>query len=285
MQIPVGRFDGSWQYKLSSELDTDFTLDEITVVTFNVWFDRFNRRLRHDVLFEEVHQCDADIIVFQEMTQASLDQLLELQWVQETYCVSDIGANTFESYGVVLLSRLPMTQLSLIELPSLMDRKLVLAEFEINGQKLLVGGVHLERLSQSDAARREQVELIGSLVADVDHSIIMGDCNLCSSWPENEILDSRFSDAWPIIHPSEPGFTEDTSLNTMKFETRRFPSVRFDRVLFRSLAATSHWRPDSIELLGTTAIQTRYPSIFPSDHFGLCAKFVWEALATDEFGE
>jgi len=62
---------------------------------------------------------------------------------------------------------------------------------------------------------------------------------------------------------------EDTDVNIMRYEVRKErKQVRFDRILIKS----SQWKPVYIELLGNTPIAGT-DNVFPSDHFGLFAKF------------
>jgi tyrosyl-DNA phosphodiesterase 2 len=274
MQIPVGQFADRWQY--AAESRESVQRQTIRCATFNIWFDRYQRQQRHAALFELVRQREPDVIAFQEITPASLDQLLSLPWVRESYSCSDIATDTFESYGVVVLSRLPIAKLSLIEFQSLMDRKLVLAELLINDESLFIGGVHLESLRESAQLRIEQVMQLRDHLSRHSHNIVMGDFNMCSSWSQNEIVETNFEDAWHQLHPDLPGYTEDTSVNSMVLGMKGMrEAVRFDRVVYRSQSAQGSWVPTQIERLGMEPISADLPNVFPSDHFGLVADFEW----------
>jgi tyrosyl-DNA phosphodiesterase 2 len=74
-----------------------------------------------------------------------------------------------------------------------------------------------------------------------------------------------------MLRPDDHGFTEDTAINHMRFDsTNKHRQVRFDRVLVKGTA----WAPASIDLLGTEAISTTHPRVFPSDHFGVMCEVV-----------
>jgi len=104
----------------------------------------------------------------------------------------------------------------------------------------------------------------------------MGDFNFDSSWAENQNLDPAYQDVWPLLHPSEPGYTEDTEVNTMRLlHTGKHKQVRFDRILLRS--EQPGWRAESIQLIGTEPIGIEMPNVFPSDHFGLFGTFAWQS--------
>ena len=80
-----------------------------------------------------------------------------------------------------------------------------------------------------------------------------------------------YYDVWPTLRPHGDGFTEDTSVNLMLSDMKnKHRQVRFDRVLLKG----PHWAAASIELLGTEAVSTAHPRIFPSDHFGLGCRLV-----------
>lgn len=119
------------------------------------------------------------------------------------------------------------------------------------------------------------------------NSIVCGDFNLCGTSAENVIIPSDYIDVWPHLHPSLPGWTEDTVVNEMRFRhSGRHKQVRFDRILYhrhqphRSAnqvvigeenVEMKYMRASSIELVGTSCIDGS--PIWPSDHFGLFASF------------
>jgi hypothetical protein len=75
-----------------------------------------------------------------------------------------------------------------------------------------------------------------------------------------------YCDVWPYLRPGEDGFTEDTSINHMRYDMKdKHRHVRFDRVLLKG----RDWTPAHIELLGTDPIDPALPRVFPSDHFGV----------------
>ena len=48
-----------------------------------------------------------------------------------------------------------------------------------------------------------------------------------------------YCDVWPALRPDEDGFTEDTSINLMRYDMKdKQRQVRFDRVLLKG----RHWR-------------------------------------------
>ena len=114
------------------------------------------------------------ILLLCKITIESLKLILKEDWVKDNYFISDISGATFESYGVILLSRIPMKCINLHPLTSSMQRHVLIAEYNINGQNLLIGITHLESIRQSTRVRSVQLNEIFTLLADADNSIVMG---------------------------------------------------------------------------------------------------------------
>jgi hypothetical protein len=102
----------------------------------------------------------------------------------------------------------------------------------------------LESLKSKKSAelRRTQLSLIYPILARSEMSVLCGDFNFCSTWPEEQLpniteheLGRTFTDVWPHLRGSEPGWTEDTEVNHMLAQSKRGKKqVRFDRALVRS---------------------------------------------------
>jgi tyrosyl-DNA phosphodiesterase 2 len=272
-----GKFNqktGAWHPYMDSA--ANITATELTLVTYNVWFDQYHLQKRCEALLRVVRDCDADIICLQEITPGYLNQVLRQAWVRANYYVSDYTGSTVQPYGVLLLSRLPTAILRLHDLPSLMARKLLVAELQVNNQTLQVATVHLESIKAFAPSRRRQLEQIFPTLETSKHVVLMGDFNFCSSWlEENANIHPNYQDMWATLRRDEPGYTEDTDINLMRLEyTQKHKQVRFDRILIRT--STPGWQPKSIELLGTAPTSPDYPNIFPSDHFGLVGRLEWD---------
>jgi tyrosyl-DNA phosphodiesterase 2 len=246
-------------------------LAALTLVTWNVWFAPYYFEPRFRALLEVIRARRPDVVCLQEIIADSLAMLLAEPWIRAEYRISDARGDTFDSYGVVVLSRRPVRALALHELPSHMGRKLVMAEIDTGSGSLVVGAVHLESLKPNRDLRAEQLQEIFPILKSAGpDAVLAGDFNFCSSWTEeNDNLDPEFVDLWPALHGRAPGYSENTDINVMLRNVKgKDKNVRFDRVLLRSARA---FRPRSIELLGTAPIADSLPDVFPSDHFGLAA--------------
>ena len=89
--------------------------------------------------------------------------------------------------------------------------------------------------------------------------------SICAT-PRTRASRAPYCDVWPALRPDEDGFTEDTSINLMRYDMKdKHRHVRFDRVLLKG----RQWAAADIELLGTEPIAAELPRVFPSDHFGV----------------
>ena len=263
-----------WQPLSTAEVETA-DINHFTVATLNVWFADyyFEQRCRATLALLESFQ--PDVITLQEVTPAFLKEVQHTSWVQVSYSLSDLYGDSVNPYGVLILSRLPIRDWEFFPLPSAMGRSLVTARAELNRMSTMFASVHLESETQAAPTRAKQLGRIFPLLATEPHVILTGDFNFCSTWDENSYLDLTYQDIWSELHETDPGFTEDTDRNTMRLlYTGKRKQVRFDRILLRS--KRPGWRAESIQLIGTEPIHHATPSVFPSDHFGLVGKFVWQ---------
>ncbi len=245
----------------------------ITVITWNTWFAPYSFNARFKALLALLHARRPDVVCLQEIVAESLALLLAEPWIRADYRISDARGTTFESYGVVILSRLPVLALGIHELPSSMSRRLLVAEVAVGPRRLVIATAHLESLKPGADTRADQLaEIFPRLRALGPDTVFTGDFNFCSSSrEENANLDAGFVDLWPALRGGAPGYTEDTGVNTMLANVNGDDkTVRYDRILLRSEAGA--WKPRSIELLGTSPIAPTSPDVFPSDHFGLVAE-------------
>ena len=234
---------------------------DVRVLTWNVWFGGHMFEERRAALLVELERRKPDVIALQEVTAELLADLTAAPWVRRGYHLSDV--ELWQTYDVMLLSRVPIRRLTALSLPTLMGRRLLVAELA-NG--LAVGTVHLESMKQSVHPRATQLRLIQPYLAGLgDDSALVGDMNF---QPEDAVetaaLDPEFLDVWPALRPDDPGYTADSKINRMRFSLKPALSrKRIDRVFLRS----KRWQATSIELVGTEPIDI--DGTFTSDHFGL----------------
>jgi endonuclease/exonuclease/phosphatase family metal-dependent hydrolase len=234
---------------------------DLRLLTWNVWFGSHMFEERCAALLVELARRRPDVIALQEVTPELLALLTASPWVRAGYQLSDV--ELWQGYDVVLLSRLPIRQLSVLELPTQMGRRLLVAELACG---LVVGTVHLESMQQSTQARARQLRLIQPYLASLGADVVLaGDMNFQPSDAlETAAIDPSFVDVWPAVRPDDPGYTADSEANPMRYQLKpKLSQKRIDRVFLRGTT----WRPSGIELVGTTPIDV--DGTFVSDHFGL----------------
>jgi tyrosyl-DNA phosphodiesterase 2 len=239
----------------------------LRLVTWNVWFGQWLREQRQVALWAELDRQKPDVICLQEVCAEHLAGP-EIERLRELgYWVSN---DDIYYYDVVTLTRLPVTGSERVELPTMMERELLITRLRTD-PPLTVANVHLESTASETEARVQQLERITATLADESDVLLVGDMNFpaLADRPENAPL-AGWTDAWAQLRPEEPGYTMDTTINRMRWLFKRKKDHRrIDRVFYRC----QHWRPTSIELLGQTPLPEDHLT-FVSDHFGLCVDLV-----------
>lgn len=262
---PLAFSSAGSRWQPADEGNDPLELDSLSVVTLNTWFDPFEAAQRARGLIAHVRDSDADVICLQEVTPELCARLQGSPEIRDEMELV-VGTGVGDAYGNAILSRLPVTRAWELELTSIMNRALVAIELSTSHGRLTIATVHLESTRSLRASRVAQLrEVFAALEGD---ALLLGDFNFDPADPEEDALDPRFVDVWPRLRPDEPGFTEDTTNNPMRFDHHgmRDKHVRYDRVL----ACTRWLRPVEIALFATEPIG---PRVHVSDHFGVTARF------------
>jgi endonuclease/exonuclease/phosphatase family metal-dependent hydrolase len=153
----------------------------LTVMTWNMWFDKTNRAQRAEILLDEVRSYDPDIIALQEVVSESLNIIITK--MKPTYYIIGINPNGFPAgYDTLILSKFPPIQWDRYYLPKTkMGRNLLLATLQTPTRQITVGTFHLESvfLPKTKAAedlKESQLKYIYAI--SPLNSILMGDTNL-----------------------------------------------------------------------------------------------------------
>ena len=257
---------GTW---LGADAAVAVDRDELTVATFNIWFDDFHAEQRYLAIADLLCERRPDVIVLQEVTPAALEIFLGQPWVRDQYLSASAVGGDAGNYGMLMLSRVPITRAAHSWLPTRQSRGFLDAELAVNDARPIVCCLHLDSGKSSARLRGWQLGRIFRAQKSAEDAVLLGDFNMRNA--ENDRIAPPYCDIWPTLRPHEPGFTEDTSINHMRFDARnKKRQVRFDRVLLKG----TRWRAASIELLGTQPISPQLPRVFPSDHFGVECRLV-----------
>lgn len=267
--VTVRRFDpatGAW---VGADDARATDCDELTVATFNIWFDDYHAEQRYRAIADLLCARRPDVVVLQEVTPAAEELFLEQKWIRDEYLsVSAVGDHA-GNYGMLTLSRVPIVRATHSQLPTRQSRGFLEAELAIDGAQQIVCCVHLDSGKSSARLRGWQLRRIFRALRSAENALVLGDFNLRDT--ENDQIAAPFCDVWPALRPDEAGYTENTSINLMRFDARnKKRHVRFDRVLIKG----TRWRATSIELLGTEPISPDLPRVFPSDHFGVECRLI-----------
>lgn len=245
----------------------DVRRSHLSISTFNVWFDPFFADRRYQAIADLLAADPPDVMAFQEVTDVAVEIFLAQRWIREHYLSATVIGAGVGTYGMLLLSRVPLSAVTYTGLPSDARRGFLRAELLVNGARTAVCSIHLDSGKRSAPLRQRQLgRIFRALDADSD-AVVLGDFNMRDR--ENHLVESPFRDVWPALRPGHHGYTEDTSINDMRFDnTGKNRHVRFDRILVKG----GRWHPERIKLLGTDPISPEHPRVFPSDHFGVrCA--------------
>ncbi|MEH3139724.1 MAG: endonuclease/exonuclease/phosphatase family protein [Mycobacterium kyogaense] len=265
--ITVTGFDERRQRWVAVETSPSVERDDVTFATFNVWFGDYHATARYQAIADLLEMHTPDVIALQEMTPVALEVFLAQPWIRLHYVRVAATGEDFGRYGLVILSRLPVSHAVYTHLPRSVGRGLLQANLTINGRTLTICSLHLASGKTASELRARQLATVLRTVDTAENAVLLGDFNLRTA--EALTLPASLRDAWLTLHPSDEGFTEDTSINLMlsdKKNKRR--QERFDRVLVKG----DRWAPAHIQLLGTGPISPTLPRVFPSDHFGLLCR-------------
>ena len=197
---------------------------KLSLVSWNIWFDNFECKLRYDYILQYIRNHKPDVVCLQEVTNKFINQLrIDYSDILSEYCFSDsnVDSATVIPYGVATLCKRELFPTFSFEyFPTKMYRKLLVTEFMIGKVPFKIGTVHLESLN-NQATREQQLKVCSKRFEDVEDntfSIICGDFNFCSyrnfDMPSSQSilrtlrLDNAclseilpdFLDLWPELH-------------------------------------------------------------------------------------
>jgi tyrosyl-DNA phosphodiesterase 2 len=266
-RVPVGTFDVASKRWTNVDGLSAAARDELTVATFNVWFSDFHAEARYRAIADVMSRNMPDVMVFQEVTPIALAIFLDQPWVRVRYRRAEVTGGDRGNYGMLLLSRLPINDVTYTRLPTNLARGFLTAELDTGGSTLTVVAAHLESGKGAARLRARQLGRIFGSLRRAENAFVLGDFNMRDS--ENDRIAKGYRDLWPALRPHDDGFTEDTTINLMRLDSKnKQRQVRFDRILLKG----DGWAATSIDLLGTEPISEALPRVFPSDHFGVLCR-------------
>jgi tyrosyl-DNA phosphodiesterase 2 len=265
--VPVAMFDAATNRWADVDAGGAVDRDELNLATFNIWFNDYFAEQRYLAIADLLSQDMPDVMVFQEVTPAGLAVFLAQPWIREHYVHAAATGDELGNYGMLMLSRLPLSRATYTPLRTRLARGFLCAELSINGSAQVICSVHLESGRAASRLRARQLRRIFRALNGAENAVVLGDFNMRDA--ENDRITPPYCDLWPALRPDDDGFTEDTSINLMRLDSKnKHRHVRFDRVLLKGPG----WSATDIDLVGTEPISGAHPRVFPSDHFGVLCR-------------
>jgi endonuclease/exonuclease/phosphatase family metal-dependent hydrolase len=268
--------------------------DSLTLLTYNVLATPIYAKLRTGAVLDILERSQADVIALQEVAPWMLGDIVGASWARGYHLVTQ-GGRAVAPGGQLILTRHPIVEHRVDVLPGRQRRIVLLVVVEIDGRRLGVATSHMESFLEDGPIRAMQLRAMFPMLEGVDDAVLLGDMNFGDGEePETSTLDPRYRDAWLALKAGDPGMTwrnDDNPIAGFGAFVGE-PNRRLDRILLRS----EHWEPASIRIIGNhpagkrdismadwrrIAVPQATPprdlprsiDVFPSDHYGLVARY------------
>lgn len=320
----------NYEYNSGSQ----FNLSDFSILTYNIWglyrpnntesddFLRKTIKIRMNGVAKEILKIQPDIICFQEMTNIALEHLVEnlgslgnlYPFRYENNLDTELnGKIRNRDVEVYIFSKYPINKVTVygIQGNQSYNTSFLIAEFG----NLVVFNCYLQSGSRNSPGqtdywyhysrcRIDQIRQIKMIINQYLKSnpnlaiVVTGDFNFhldgaYEDWPE--AFEFKFlNDSYRILNPNLNGFTEDTDLNKMRWNTKfHEKKYRYDGILYKNLQPVystiigtnpiilnqdlsnkmkKYWIPKNKDKL-IKYEKNNLLSLYPSDHFGIITYF------------
>ena len=282
VETHLGRHCYFTKETLKVDYDMSFTDGEavpasFSCLTYNIWgLARKDEQahlftLRQPLLEKTIRESGADLLCLQEMSEFSYGRLTTL--ISEYKFASEIPypathqSDRNRAVDTYFLSKYKPSRVTLYNLPGVLGYSNCLLVIEYSN--LVVFNLYNQAGSRSSPGqglkwihysrcRYDILETIYDMIKDSysgKNSIICGDFNFhldgeLKDWPELAMIDrfkaDGFIDTFRQVNPDDPGFTEDTDFNAMRWNQKLIEKqYRYDGILFKGA-----WKPTGSVLIG-----------------------------------
>eukprot|EP00485_Elphidium_margaritaceum_P007766 CAMPEP_0202703884 /NCGR_PEP_ID=MMETSP1385-20130828/16677_1 /ASSEMBLY_ACC=CAM_ASM_000861 /TAXON_ID=933848 /ORGANISM="Elphidium margaritaceum" /LENGTH=453 /DNA_ID=CAMNT_0049361805 /DNA_START=22 /DNA_END=1383 /DNA_ORIENTATION=- len=277
------------QQKQSTSSDSSPDNTQLTVITWNVWFNEELRVIeRMKAIGETIEAYNADIVCLQEVTPLILDILQSAAWYKqyESTILPNHGFFQGLTYFNVILTKHEFVRDAIQFKPfgnTQMGRHLIVAPIKLKHKGARSGTIvhaattHLEspvgtyaggKKDKFSAERKQQLQQALSVLDDrnvcSNNNIVFGgDFNWCKPTKNvqndgdlNAHLNQNWIDCYSRLHANENGYTYDAKSNGMLLG---YLQNRLDRILLKQ---TGNLCLNQIEIIGREAIPNlRYAKV------------------------
>ena len=267
--------------------------DNLKILSYNIWFGKYENEKRMIGLGNILKAEKADIIALQEVT-LELWQLLLLHCKNlfQDYTISSAPGLLGGYYTMLLIHHhLNCTNMIREEFDDgYQDRDLLSSKITLKTSqgdiKVSIATAHLESLSENKRIRARQfkycLNTLSENIEKTSECIFMGDMNMPDQDEAEPILAQEeykhYQDAWLALGKThEDGYTYDNDQNFMeKYLIRNFhqPLIRYRSRLDRFFCRTTHFKIQDMYMIGVNkieeeSIENNHQYIYPSDHYGI----------------
>lgn len=294
----------------------------VKICTYNIWgvekfskYSKLDKRLPHitDIIIKN----EPDIVCLQEMSHITLKYFMSKPYIANNYYFSEIkpdlridGKIKSTITPIILTKIKPLSITRYLLETTEFGYPILVAEypeFIVVNCHLQAGGKPYYKIDKDidsfTTCRIKQIKSIKDILDKHNYknkkTILTGDLNfdVDVEIESNTLSQLNLQDAWITLHKNKKGYTEDTTINSMRWNvTHRKKTVRYDVVLYKDVT------PLQIKLIGDKPVfdidikdndfreyaknrnrdMNKMKTLnnklqyWPSDHFGLICTFEYK---------
>jgi endonuclease/exonuclease/phosphatase family metal-dependent hydrolase len=245
---------------------------ELSILTYNIWFDNQNWPARFAHMLSEIRAIDPDIIGLQEVIQRPhLDN--QAQQIADSlgyhYYFNSVDDESAETrFGNAIVSRYPIEETNFRALQPTSDyRNAIHARINVAGNIIDFYNTHLHHTGAGGHIREEQILDLLDFIDETSSNgfvFVTGDFNANPDWEEMELMYEDFTDVYPLFHENHLD-PEHSTLNYHLGHGQR----RIDYVFF------GNENNELLEPVSANIVldEPDENGVYGSDHFGVSAQF------------
>jgi tyrosyl-DNA phosphodiesterase 2 len=244
------------------------------IATYNLWgVERFTFTFideRAPFIIRSIKKLDADVYCLQEVGPKLFTHLQNDDFITKNYHFSDVHVNWSQRDVIclTLTKQIPIQTATYRLKGGLFHSDIIVVTFDdkiVINLNLHPGSKYSPGVVKTDCymfCRIEQIKILKQIMSKLDQKsksvYLCGDFNIdldghSSEWPELIFLKNiSLIDTWTELKKDDPGFTENTTINEMRWNTKQISKhVRFDGIFYIPNSST---KSASINLFGTEAV-------------------------------